>query len=139
MTKRLVKAPKLYFIDTGLCSYLTGWSTPETLESGAASGAILETCVVIEILKSYFNAGLEAPLYFYRDKEMQEIDLLILKDSTLYPLEIKKTSAPSREAIRHFKALKQLKQPIGPGGVICLIDKLLPLDSSTTCIPLWMV
>ena len=78
VTKRLVKSPKLYFLDTGLCSWLTDWSSPETLESGAMSGAILETWILGELLKSYWHNGRQAPFYFYRDRDQKEIDLLII-------------------------------------------------------------
>lgn len=136
VTKRLVKAPKLYLLDTGLASYLTEWSSPETLEAGAMSGAILETWVVIEVLKSYWHNGKRAPLYFYRDKDKKEIDLLLFQDGTLYPLECKKTGAPGVDAVRHFTALERLGLPVGPGGVICLSAQSVPLTSSYQSIPL---
>ena len=96
LTRRLVKAPKLYFLDTGLCAYLTEWSSPETLEAGAMSEAILETWIVVELLKSYLHNGLGAPFYYYRDKDQKEIDLVIVRDGTVYPLEVKKTASPNR-------------------------------------------
>ncbi len=135
LTKRMVKAPKLYFLDTGLCSYLTEWSSPETLEAGAMSGAILETWILSEILKSYWHAGRQAPIYYYRDKDMKEIDMLIIRDGTIYPLEFKKSSAPRRDSIRHFNVLKRLNMPIGQGGVICLSETLLPLTEMISAIP----
>ncbi len=136
VTKRLVKAPKLYLLDTGLASYLTEWSSPETLEAGAMSGAILETWVLTEVLKSYWHNGKRAPLYFYRDKDQKEIDLLIFQDGTLYPLECKKTTAPSAAAVRHFAALERLGLSVGPGGVLCLAPQPLPLTASFQSIPL---
>ncbi|MFZ1406010.1 MAG: ATP-binding protein, partial [Anaerolineae bacterium] len=69
LSKRLVKAPKLYFLDTGLAAYLTEWASPETLEAGAMSGPILETWVVVELLKSYWHSGRRAPFYYVRDKD----------------------------------------------------------------------
>jgi len=135
LTKRLVKTAKLYFVDTGLCAYLTEWSSPQTLEAGAMSGSILETWVVAEILKSFLHNGRKAPLYFYRDKDKLEIDLLIFQDGTLHPLEIKKTGSPSKHDIRHFTALKKLSLPIGSGGLICLAEQDLPLAESVHCIP----
>jgi predicted AAA+ superfamily ATPase len=135
LTKRLVKVAKLYFLDTGLCAYLTGWSTPETLEAGAMSGAILETWVVTELLKGYWHNGLAAPFYYYRDKDRKEIDLLIVQNGTVYPLEIKKSAAPSRDDVRHFPALDRLKRTIGPGGVICLTRDVLPLTETVHAIP----
>jgi len=135
LTKRLVKTPKLYILDTGLCAYLTEWSSPAILEAGAMSGAILETWIFTELLKSYWHNGRLAPFYFYRDKDMKEIDLLIIQDGTIYPLEIKKTASPGKGDVRHFKALEKLKLPIGPGGVICLAEQSLPLTQSTWSIP----
>ena len=100
------------------------------------SGAILETWIVTEILKSYWHNGKRAPLYYYRDKDKREIDLLLVQDGTLYPLECKKTSAPTRDAVRHFSALEKLGLPVGPGGVICLATQTLPLTASVQSIPL---
>ncbi len=133
--KRLIKTPKLYFLDTGLCSYLTGWSSPQTLEAGAMSGAILETWVISEILKSYLHNGRQPRFYYYRDKDRKEIDLLILQDGTLHPVEIKKTASPGAEDVRAFTALQKLGQPIGSGGVICLATQSLPITESVWSIP----
>ncbi|MDA8162592.1 MAG: ATP-binding protein [Desulfobacteraceae bacterium] len=135
VTKRLVKTPKLYFLDTGLCAYLTEWTSPETLEAGAMSGAILETWIFAEILKSWWHNGRRAPFYYYRDKDQKEIDLLIVQDGVVYPLEFKKTASPSKDTVRHFQALEKLKMPIGPGGVVCLTSQPLPLTANTTSIP----
>lgn len=135
VTKRLVKTPKLYFLDTGLCAYLTEWSSPETLEAGAMSGAILETWIVAELLKSYWHNGRRAPFYFYRDKDQKEIDLIIVQDGTVYPLELKKTASPSKDDVRHFRVLDKLNMPIGSGGVICLTEQSLPLTQTTHSIP----
>lgn len=139
ITKRLIKAPKLYFLDTGLCAYLTEWSSPETLEAGAMSGAILETYMFTEILKSYWHNGKHAPLYYYRDKDKKEIDLLIIQDEIIYPLEFKKTAAPDKNATKNFHLLKQLKKTIGQGGVICLCETLLPISKETNAIPVGML
>lgn len=135
LSKRLVKSPKLYFLDTGLCAYLTEWSSPETLEAGAMSGAILETWVVSELLKGYWHGGRQAPFYYYRDKEKKEIDLLIVRDGTIYPLEIKKTASPGIVDIRAFAALEKLGMPVGPGGVVCLTQQSLPISRSAVSIP----
>jgi len=139
VTKRLVKAPKLYFLDTGLCSYLTEWSSPETLEAGAMSGAILETFIVCEILKSYWHCGKHAPLYYYRDKDKKEIDMLILHDGVFYPLEFKKTASPKKDSISNFHVLDRLNIPVGSGGVICLSDTILPLAENIQIIPVALI
>jgi predicted AAA+ superfamily ATPase len=136
LTKRLIKTPKLYFLDTGLCTYLSAWSSAETLEAGAMSGAILETFAIIALLKTYWHNGKNAPFYFYRDKDKKEVDLLIVKDRTVYPIEIKKTASPHKKTIRHFKILEKLNMTIGHGGVICLCEQVLPISENTSSIPL---
>ena len=135
LTKRLIKTPKLYFLDTGLCAYLTQWSSPEALEAGAMSGAILETFMLTEILKSYWHNGQTAPFYFYRDKDQKEIDLLIEQDQTLYPVEFKKTASPNISAARHFSSLGLLGLPIGQGAVVCLRETAIPLSREVLAIP----
>lgn len=132
---RLIKTPKLYFLDTGLCSYLTRWQSVESLEAGAMSGHILETYVFTEILKSYWHNGKEAYFNFYRDKDGKEIDLIISQNNTLYPIEIKKTANPSANAPHSFNFLSKLKQSIGHALVICLIEKDIPLSSEVDAIP----
>ncbi len=139
VTKRLVKSPKLYFLDTGLAAYLTEWASPETLEAGAMSGPILESWIVAELLKSYWHNGRRPPFYYYRDKDQREIDLLLVQDDIAYPLEIKKTASPSREDVRHFGALDRLGLPVGPGGVICLAEQSLPLTATAESIPAWAI
>jgi predicted AAA+ superfamily ATPase len=135
VTKRFIKTPKLYFLDTGLCAYLTKWSSPETLEAGAMSGPILETWMLCEILKSWWHAGKRAPLHFYRDRDQHEVDLLIEQDGALHPVEFKKTASPNREDVRAFGQLHKLKQPLGPGGLICLAQQALPLSEGASIIP----
>lgn len=139
LTKRMVKTPKLYFLDTGLCTYLTQWSSPETLEAGAMSGAILETWILGELLKSYWHNGRQAPFYYYRDKDKKEIDLLIIQDGTIYPLEFKKTASPGKNTVRHFQVLKKLQLPVGVGGVICLTTQALPLTANAWSIPVGLL
>lgn len=138
-TKRLIKAPKLYFLDTGLCSYLTQWTTPETLAEGAMSGAILETYVVAEILKSYWHNGLEPSIYFYRDREGKEVDILIEQNQILYPIEIKKTASPSNMVFKNFSVLECLNKKIGHGAVICLVPEIVPVSKTVDAVPLWYI
>lgn len=139
LTKRLTKTPKLYFLDTGLSAYLTRWSSPQTLETGAMSGALFETYAFVEILKSWWHRLQEAPFYYFRDKDGREIDLLIATDGHLYPIEIKKTAAPQAEAIKTFAALGRFRETRGPGGLVCLYPSLLPLDAHNTAVPLGLV
>lgn len=136
LTKRIIKTPKLYMLDTGLCSYLTEWSSPETLEAGAMSGSILETWILTELLKSYWHNGQQANFYYYRDKDKREIDLLIIKDGIIHPLEFKKTASPNKHDIHHFQALERLQEPIGSGGIICLSEEIIPLTGTSLTIPI---
>lgn len=138
IVKRAIKTPKLYFLDTGLAAYLTKWNTTDVLKNGAMAGAFFETFVISEIIKSYYNKGiLELPLYFYRDKDMREIDLLIEDGGTLYPLEIKKHADPSKKDIDAFSVLDKIPDvKRGPGGVICLYDKLITLQGDDKIIPI---
>lgn len=137
--KRTIKTPKLYFYDTGLVCYLTKWSSPETLENGAMNGAILETYVVSEILKSYQNTGNEAYLYYYRDKDAKEIDLLMEKDGQLYPLEIKKTASPDHRLVNVFKVIDKGPLKRGTGAVLCMAGKLNAFDAQNLIIPIGLI
>lgn len=133
LNKRMVKTPKIYFLDTGLCAYLTHWNTSEVLEAGAMSGAFFETFVIAEILKSYLHNGKRAPIYFYRDKDKQEIDLIIEQNGVLHPIEIKKTAKANKSMIKNFSALEQYK--VGKGAVICLAGDDLPIAEDVNAIP----
>lgn len=137
MAKRMIKAPKLYFLDTGLAAYLTRWNTPEALKNGAMAGEFFETWVISEIIAGYYNSGvLEPPLWFYRDRDMREIDLLIEDGGTLYPVEIKKHADPRIEDIAAFSVLDKLSGvKRGEGGVVCLYDNLTTLKGSDRVIP----
>lgn len=135
VTKRLVKTPKLYFLDTGLCSFLTRWPSPEALEAGAMSGAIFETYLLAEILKSYWHNGESAYFYYYRDADQKEIDLILEEGDTLYPVEFKKSASPGRSAAKNFPVLARLKREIGHGAVICLRETDVPLSREVDAIP----
>lgn len=135
VVKRLLKTPKLYFLDTGLCAYLTRWQSAESLEAGAMSGAILETYVFTEILKSYWHNGKEAYFNFYRDKDDREVDLIIEQNNTLYPIEIKKTANPVKNAPSNFNFLAGSQKNIGHGMVVCLTETDIPLSRSVDAIP----
>lgn len=135
---RAVKTPKLYFLDTGLAAYLTNWNTPEALKNGAMAGAFFENFVFSEIVKSYYNRGIaKPPLYFYRDKDKNEIDLIIEDGGTLYPIEIKKHADPRRKDISSFRKLDGIPGvKRGNGGVVCLYDKLISLSETDKVIPI---
>lgn len=138
VTKRAVKTPKLYFLDTGLAAYLTKWNTPDVLKNGAMAGAFFESFVISEIIKSYYNKGiLEPPIYFYRDKEMNEIDLLIENAGVLHPIEIKKHADPTKKDVEAFDVLDKITGVVrGSGGVICLYDNLITMRGNDRVIPI---
>lgn len=138
-TTRLIKTPKLYFMDTGLCSFLTGWLNPEVLERGAMSGAMLETYVVSEIIKSYYHNGRNPRIYFYRDKNKKEIDIILEENGKIYPIEIKKTASPNKKDAKAFDVLNNLKLPIGHGAVVCFVSDHIPLAENIDAIPLWYI
>ncbi len=139
LLKRLVKTPKLYFFDSGLVCYLTRWSSAETLEYGAMNGAILENYVVAEIAKSYLNCGQEPYLYYYRDKDAREIDIVLEHDGILNPIEIKKTAAPGTELTRVFALLDKASVPRGTGAIVCMKPHLSALDRENLIVPVWMI
>lgn len=149
--KRVVKMPLLHFLDTGLAAYLLKWGNPEALEKGAMSGAIFESYVFSEIYKSYLNAGKEPPIFYYRDKDQKEIDLLIYQNGVLSPIEIKKAASPGKAAIKNFHVLdpastaktfdglETLKVEIGTGSVVCMAADLLPIDEKNWYVPVWLI
>jgi len=139
LLKRLVKTPKLYFYDTGLVCYLTKWSSPETLECGAMNGAILENYVVAEIRKTYLNSGKEPFMYYYRDKDAKEIDIVLEHDGVLNPIEIKKTSNPGTGLIKVFGLLDRSSALRSKGAVICMKPELSAIDRDNYIVPVWMI
>ncbi|MCL2248620.1 MAG: ATP-binding protein [Oscillospiraceae bacterium] len=152
--KRVIKAPRMYFLDTGLCSYVTRWPSAEVLERGAMDGSFFETWVVSEIYKSYINNGKRPPLYYYRDSNKKEIDIIIHTGATVNPVEIKKRAAP-KNAVKNFSVLRpiekepseedvfagtaHLKTTIGSGAVICMSADIIPIDSKNWFVPAWII
>jgi len=139
--KRQLKTPKLYFLDTGLASWLLGWNTPEQLTNGAMWGHMFESFVFAEVLKSYYNDGVtKPPLYYYRDFDKKEIDLLIEDGDVLYPAEIKTTSDPQKSMVSAFRCLGNIPgKKVGSGAVICLAKERLPLHDNIWILPAGMV
>ena len=138
ITNRTVKTPKVYFLDTGLVCYLIGWTSPQVAMNGAMSGALFENFVISEVIKSYYNSGHDTQnLYFYRDKDKHEIDLVIEKDGTLYPVEIKKTARPTIDMAKHFSVLKKIPgKKIGNGCIICQCEKKMYLSDTVMALPI---
>ena len=122
--KRTVSTPKLYFYDSGIVCYLTRWSSPETAMEGAMSGALLENYTVAEIIKTYQNAGQEPFLYYYRDKDAREIDLILERDGKLFPIEIKKMASPPKKLTKVFDLIDKSPLQRGTGAILCMADQL---------------
>ena len=139
MLKRLVKTPKLYFYDTGLVCYLTKWSSAETLQSGAMNGTILENYVVAEIRKTYLNCGKDPYMYYYRDKDAREIDIILEHDGVLNPIEIKKSANPGSELIKVFKLLDKSSAKRSKGAVVCMKPELSAIDRENYIVPVWVI
>lgn len=137
--KRTIRTPKLYFYDTGLVCYLTRWSSAEVAESGAMSGALLENFTVSELMKSYQNAGVSPYLYFYRDRDAKEIDVILEENGKLHPLEIKKTANPDKRIVRTFGAIEKSPLERGTGAVLCLAPALSAFDRENLIVPVWMI
>jgi len=129
----------MFFLDTGLCAYLTKWLTPDSLMNGAMAGAILETYVIGEILKSYLHNGIEPLIWMYRDANQNEIDLILEQNGTLYPIEIKRSMNPGLGDCKNFKELEKLKKKIGLGAVLCLKGERIALSREVVSIPIWEI
>ncbi len=139
LLKRVVKTPKVYFFDTGLVCYLTRYSNAEILQNSAINGAILENYIVNEIRKSYLNVGKEPFMYYYRDKEQREIDLILESNGELHLIEIKKSSNPTPSMIKNFDILKKSNVKVRQGAIICMKENISALDKNTLVIPVWCI
>lgn len=139
LLKRLVKTPKLYFYDSGLVCYLTRWSSAEVLQSGAMNGAMLENYVVSEIAKTYLNSGKETYMYYYRDKDAREIDVILEHDGILNPIEIKKTANPGSTLTKVFSLLDKASVPRGNGAVVCMKQSVGVIDRENFIVPVWAI
>ena len=133
--KRLTKAPKLYFCDTGLASHLAMWPTPETLMNGAASGHYFESFVVTEMLKNYAYSQTKANMTYYRDSNAKEIDIFVELGNSIHPLEIKKSANPDSRDIKKFDVLNKASIKRGCGGIVCMCEEVVPIDAKNCFIP----
>lgn len=136
--KRIVKRPKLYFMDTGLACYMSRWNNARALEVSAMAGAMFENYIVSEIIKGYANSGIDikSRLMYYRDNNGKEIDLLLLENGKVYPIEIKKSADPGRGALKNFSVLESFQEEIGEGTVLCMSSMIIPLDENNKIVPI---
>lgn len=137
--KKLIKTPKLYFYDTGLCAFLASWLTPDALMNGAASGAYFENFVISEMIKEYSTTSAMPNIYYYRDANSKEIDIILEQNNTLYPLEIKKSAAPDSREVKKYEILDKASLKRGPGGILCACESVVPIDKDNTYIPAWIL
>lgn len=139
--KRIIKRPKLYFMDTGLACYLSLWNNPRALELSAMAGAMFETYVVSEIIKSYTNHGIDvrSRICYYRDSNGKEIDVMIIDNGKIYPIEIKKAAEPGKDALKNFNVVSNLGYEVGKGAVVCMSPMLMPLDKDNYLVPIGMI
>lgn len=134
--KRLTQMPKIIFMDTGLACHLANWESARALQLSEDSGRFFESYIVSEIIKGYDNKGLKLDISHLRNRELEEIDLIIRKNNTLYPIEIKKTSSPKKEMLKNFRFLENAREKVGVGGIICTYDKLMKIDEKNYIIPI---
>lgn len=137
--KRQVKTPKLYFLDTGLVCHLTGWTNAKAASAGAMAGSLLESYALAELIKSYRHRGREAPIWFYRTKEQQEVDFLIAEDGAIFPIEVKLTATPSRRDLRGITSLGKHGASLGPGAVLCMTESPFPITGEVEALPISMI
>lgn len=137
LSKRVIKTPKMYFMDTGICAYLCKWPNSEMLRGCAMSGAFFETYVISEIIKSFYNHAVNPKhyLYYYRDIDKKEVDLLYVENNAIYPVEIKKSEYPNK-ATKNFDVLKKYNMEIKPGLVISNTDKIRPINEKAYTFPI---
>ena len=138
---RVIKTPKLYFLDTGLACFLANLDSPEVLEASYLNGAMLETYVLCEILKSFWHNGEDARnLYFYRDANKKEIDFVLERNMTLYPIEVKKTTSPSSGDYANMGIFGRPQKQAGQGALICLAPEIMPIPKRNAVIlPIWEI
>lgn len=135
LSSRQIKTPKLYFMDTGMACYLTGWKSAEVAASGAMAGPLLENHVVSEVARSYSHRGIEPPLYFWRDKEGREVDLIVAEEGLLFPIEVKLSGTPTVRDLRGMDVLRRQRAPLGPGVLACMVRQPHPLTADVEAIP----
>lgn len=133
--KRLVKTPKLYFCDTGLAAYLSMWTSKDVLMNGAASGHYFENYVVGELLRNTAYGEANVNMTYYRDTNQKEIDVVIEENGVLHPIEIKKASNPERKIVKAFDVLNVSSNELGKGLVVCMTDRIFPIDENNYMVP----
>ena len=141
---RAIKAPKVYFKDTGLACYLSRWLSADALKNSAVAANMFETFIVSEILKSYTNEGKDyrSQIFYYRGKDKKasienEIDLIIEENGIIYPVEIKMTGNPKVSMASANTVLDRIPdKKRGNGIILCLIDRKTYLRENLIALPI---
>lgn len=136
IVKRVVKRPKMYFFDTGLAAYLCGIDNAETLQRSFLKGRFFETFIFNEIRKSYMNDGQMQSLYYYRDSDQNEVDLILLKDGSLSCIEIKAGQTFNASNTKSFRKLQDTKYEKGKNAIVCTADKISIISDGTFLLPI---
>ena len=117
--KRLVKSPKLYFNDPGLACYLLDIETPQQLDRDKMRGAIFENMIVMEAIKHRYNMGLEGGVFFYRDSNQNEVDILIKQEGELTAIEVKSSMTYSSSFEKTLTQIEGwIKTPISKKAIV---------------------
>ena len=96
---------------------------------------MFETYAFSELLKSYWHNAKTPAVWFYRDKDGKEVDFLLEESGVLYPIEVKRTARPTPQMVRQFSTLHRLDKPVGPGALLCIAERHLPLTSDVHAVP----
>ncbi len=134
--KRLSKTPKLYFLDTGLCSWLAGCDDADTLMHSHMAGAMVETWVYGQLLRSYFNAGIRPQLYYFRDLNGAEIGFVLIKNRKIYPMEVKFSNRPIMSDLKAMHKISAGELSVHPGLVFCTANQLQPMQNGAFAFPI---
>lgn len=134
-TKRVVKRPKIYFFDTGVACHLLGIDSKETLEKSFLKGRLFETLVVNEVRKSYMNKGENIDIFYYRDSNQNEVDLVIIRHGTMHCFDAKFGSEFNLGDVSAFKELDETKYEKGKGAIICTSEQISALSDKILIVP----
>lgn len=136
--KRVVKSPKLYFMDSALAAYLTHHPSSDSLLAGSMGGQFFEGFIVIEAVKHFFNRGKKPDLFFWRSHDGLEIDLLVQNGSMLHPVEIKKSTTPKpafTTPLNQFRKIAEKEYRIEDGLLVCQTESPVALPHRNQAIP----
>lgn len=136
INKRIVKAKKIYFNDTGFACYLIGIDSPKALKLSSFKGRIFETYIHNEIRKSFKNNMVDVQMFYYRDNNQNEIDFILLKDGNIYLIEAKAGKQYGIEDVKAFKQLENTKYNIAGKCILCCANEMYKISSQIYAFPI---